>query len=366
LGARLAEEIFRLEPGARILAAGGKELAASGATLVEDTSEFSAMGFAEVIRLLPKLDRLERRLRRLLDEVRPEVIVPIDYPGFNLRLARHAKERGFPVVYYVGPQVWAWGAHRVPQIARVVDRMLVVFPFEVEIYERAGVPASFVGHPILESLAKVPGRQEARRALGLDDSEKGPVLGLLAGSRIQEVRRIFPVMVRAARLLRERSRELRVLASAAGSIPRREYERVLADLRESGVELHGGEASTIMAASDTLLVTSGTATLEAALLGTPLAVLYRTSPLTWWIGRRLVKIPRISLVNIVAGEDLVSEFLQEAASPREIAAHIEGLLSSPERRREIGARLRQLRNRLGEGDASKRAAEIVLSSRRHA
>jgi lipid-A-disaccharide synthase len=321
------------------------------------------MGFAEVVRLLPKLDRLERRLRRILEEMRPDVIVPIDYPGFNLRIARHAKESGFPVVYYVGPQVWAWGAERIPRIARAVDRMLVVFPFEVEIYERAGIPVSFVGHPLLETLEKAPGTAEARRALGIAEGG-APVLGLLAGSRLQEVRRIFPVMVRAARLVRERYPGLRVLASAPPAIPRREYEGVLQGLREHGVELHGGEASTIMAAADVLLVTSGTATLEAALVGTPLAVLYRTSLLTWCIGRRIVKIPRISLVNIVAEEELVKEFLQEAANPQGVAAHLDRLLSSPETREGITVKLRALRDRLGDGHASRRAAEIVLSSRR--
>jgi lipid-A-disaccharide synthase len=237
--------------------------------------------------------------------------------------------------------------------------MLVVLPFEVEIYERAGVAVEFVGHPLLDDIERWPTRDEARAKLGVGPA--APVLGLLPGSRIQEIRRIFPVMVDAARRLRAAEPGLRVLASAADGLPRDEYLRILgAPSGEDTVQLVEGPAVTIGAAADVLLVTSGTATLESALAGTPLAVLYRTSPLTWLIGRSLVRIPRIALVNIVAGEELAREFLQDDARGDRIAAHVRELLADPGRRAALSLRLRALRERLG-GGSSRRTAEIVLA-----
>jgi lipid-A-disaccharide synthase len=359
-GGGLAAELRRADPGVRIRAVGGRRLREAGAEVLEDIARLGAMGFAEVLRQIPRHLELERRLTRLLDADPPDVLVPIDYPGFNLRLARAAKRRGIRVVYYIGPQVWAWGASRVPRIARVVDRMLVVLPFEVEIYERAGVAVEFVGHPLLDGIDRWPGRRAARAELGLP--EEAPVLGLLPGSRVQEVRRIWPVMADAARRLRAVNPELRIVASAADGVPREEYQRALVD--GGGVDaaaLRAGPAVTICAAADVLLVTSGTATLEAGLAGTPLAVLYRTSPLTWFVGRRLVRIPRIALVNIVAGEDVAREFLQDEATANRIAEHAGALLADPARRAEISRRLGDLRARLGGRGSSRRAAEIVLS-----
>jgi len=357
-GGRLAREILRLEPDARIRAVGGDDLRAAGADIVQDISELGTMGLVEVLRQLPRLRRLQAGLERLLDDERPDVVVPIDFPGFNLRVARAAKRRRIPVVYYIGPQVWAWGAGRVPAIGAAIDRMLVVFPFEEEIYRRAGIPVDFVGHPLLDDLASAPRGDVLRTWLGARNGT--PVLGLLAGSRVQEVRRLLPVMVEAARLVRERRPDLAVVASHASAVPRAEYDRVLSSTRGKDVRLRSGPAAGIVTGSDALLVTSGTATLEAALLGTPLAVLYRAAPLTWFLGRRLVKIPRISLVNIVAGEDLAAEFLQGDARPDRVAEHVDALLEPGEERERLAGKLRGLRERLGTEGASRRAAAIVL------
>jgi len=337
-------------------------LRAAGAEILQDIDELSAMGFVEVVRHLPRLRRLERRLRDFLAAERPSVVVPVDYPGFNLRIAAHAKRLGIPVIYYVGPQIWAWGAGRLPRIARAVDRMLVVLPFEEEIYRRAGVAVEFVGHPLLERLEGAPGREAARIALGLPD--RAPVLGLVPGSRSQEVRRILPVMLATARRLRSRFPDLETVVSVATSVRAEEYARAGVEDDGGAVRRMGGGAERILAAADVLLVTSGTATLEAAVMGTPLAVLYRTSTLTWVLGRILVRIPRISLVNIVAGEDLVPEFLQGRARPRAIAAWAEEVLADPQRRRSLAERLRGLRSRLGGVGASRRAAEIIIGEAR--
>ncbi|MFN8179440.1 MAG: lipid-A-disaccharide synthase [bacterium] len=356
-GALLASALRAQEPTVRLVAVGGRRLEAAGCEILEDIAALSAMGFAEVLRLVPRLRRLEGRLRRLLAEDPPDVVVPIDYPGFNLRIARAARARGIPVVYYIGPQVWAWGAGRLPAIRRAVDRMLVVFPFEAEIYRRAGIAVEFVGHPLVDALADAPSREAARAALGV--AEAGPVLGLVPGSRPQEVARIFPVMAEAAAAVRRGRRDLTVIASRAGDVPAAEYERALARAGDS-VTLSSSPVTTIAAASDVLLVTSGTATLESALAGTPLAVLYRTSAITWFVSKRIVTIPRIALVNIVAGEDLAPEFLQDAARPEAVAAWAEAVLADDAGRASLGARLAGLRAKLGEPGASARAAAAVL------
>jgi lipid-A-disaccharide synthase len=282
--------------------------------------------------------------------------VPIDYPGFNLRIARHARERGIPVVYYIGPQVWAWGAGRVPRIAAAVDRMLVVFPFEEEIYRRAGMRVDFVGHPLLDTMGSRPSREETRRRLGVP--EDALVLGLLPGSRLQEIRRILPVMTAAAARVTAMVPGVVVIASRADSVPAPEFQRALG--RDGPIIVDDGPAAGTGSAADMALVTSGTATLETALCGTPLAVLYRTSPLTGFVGRRLVKIRRISLVNIVAEQPLVEEFLQDEARPEAVAAHAAALLRDPDRRAQLSEGLRALRDRLGAPGAARRAAAIVL------
>jgi len=353
-GGGLARALRRQHPDLRILAVGGRELAAAGAEILEDIANLSAMGFVEVLRQIPRLDRLERRLHRVIERERPDVVVPIDYPGFHLRIARWTKGRGPRVVYYIGPQVWAWGRGRLPKIASAVDRMLVVFPFEVDLYREAGVPVDYVGHPLVESLDDAPPPGVLRGELGATNGV--PVLGLLPGSRVQEVRRLLPVMIEAAQRARGTHPDLRVVVSRSGDVPRGEY----ADAEKAGLLLRDGPAASIITGADALLVTSGTATLESALLGTPLAVLYRTSPVTWWIGRRVVKIERISLANIVAGEDLAPEFLQHDATAERVAAWVEGALDDPEAAARARAGRERLRAELGPLRASEEAARIVL------
>jgi lipid-A-disaccharide synthase len=277
-------------------------------------------------------------------------------------VAQAARDAGLPVVYYIGPQVWAWGAGRLPKIRRAVDRMLVVFPFETAIYERANIPVEFVGHPLRDA-APPPSPAAARESLGIPRGAR--VLGLVPGSRAQEVGRILPVMAEAAALVRRRFPDLWVVASRAPELPSAAYDRSTA-VAGGAVTLTPEAVSTIAAASDVLLVTSGTATLEAALTGTPLAVLYRTSAVTWFLGKRLVKIPRIALVNIVAGEDLAPEFLQEAARGPQVAAWVEAMLADDVRRAALGARLAALATKLGEPGASARAAAAILREVRRA
>ncbi|MEZ5065192.1 MAG: lipid-A-disaccharide synthase [bacterium] len=358
VGGKLARALRELDATCRIVAVGGPKLREAGAEIVCDIAALGAMGFVAILRQIPRLSALERELETRFERDRPDVVVPIDYPGFNLRIARRARAHGIPVVYYVGPQVWAWGAKRIPRIAASVDHMLVVFPFEQDLYASVGLRTTFVGHPLLDDLETAPPREVLRARLGLADDV--PLLGLLAGSRIQEVRRILPVMAKAAARIAARVPGLRVVASAASSVPAEEYAGIA---REVGgaIEFLPGPAAPIITASDALLVTSGTATLESGLLGTPLAVLYRTSPVEYRIGRTLVKIPRISLANIVAGEDVAPEFLQGDADPERIADWATHVLTDPGEARRIRGRLGLLREKLGEPGASRRAAELVLA-----
>jgi lipid-A-disaccharide synthase len=260
------------------------------------------------------------------------------------------------VVYYIAPQVWAWGKDRVRRVARAVDRLLVVFPFEESIFRAAGIDTTFVGHPLMEGIEHAPSRHEARASLGIPESR--PVLGLLPGSRVQEVRLILPRMLAGAQIARSARPDLEVLVSRAPSVPEEEVAAVGAG--EDRARVVGGDAARIVRAADVLFVTSGTATLEAALLGTPLAVVYRTSALTWTIGKALVRLPRIGLVNIVAGEELAPEFLQENARPDALARFAIDLLERPDERALIAAKLRALRAPFEGRIASRAAAEIVL------
>ncbi len=355
-GARLVRALRARDPGLRFLAVGGEKLRAEGAELLADIADLGAMGFAEVVRQIPRLADLERRLVERLAAGGVDVVVPVDYPGFNLRFAANAKRRGLPVVYYIAPQAWAWGRGRLKRIARVVDRLLVVLPFEERFFRDVGIDAAFVGHPLLEGIDEVPDRAAARASLGLEPDR--PVLGLLPGSRVQEIRRSLPAMRGAARLLRDRVPELVTLVSRASSIPPPELRETSAPSER----VVAGDAARVITASDVLFVTSGTATLEAALLGTPLAVVYKTSSITWSIGRALVRLPRIGLVNIVAGEELAPEFLQEGARPEALAAFAASLFANPGERRRRAAALRGLRDRFAGLPASERAAAVVLET----
>jgi lipid-A-disaccharide synthase len=352
--ARLVQQLRVIDPEVRVAAVGGDALRAEGAEILYDIRELGAMGFVEVLRQIPRLSNLERRLERFLETRRPAAVVPVDYPGFNLRCARTAKIRGIPVVYYIAPQVWAWGKGRMRRIREAVDRLLVVLPFEEKLFREAGIDAEFVGHPLLEGIATAPSREEARRALGI--SKDALVLGILPGSRVQEIRDLLGVQLEAARLVRKEHPGLHILVSRQRALPEEEMHGVRF---EEGERIVDSGASSVIAAADVLFVTSGTATLEAALLGTPLAVVYRTSPVTWFVGKRIVQLSRIGLVNIVAGEELAPEFLQENARPELLARWASRLLSDGAARASSGKKLSALRALFEGKHASKRAAEIV-------
>ena len=358
-GAAVLRELRALRPGLRAFGAGGPLLRAEGLEALVRAEDLSLMGFAEVLPALPRIFRALRTLRRAAEERRPRAALLIDSPDFNLRLARRLRRAGVPVAYFIGPSVWAWRRYRVRQIARDVAKMLVILPFEAEFYARHGVSAVYVGNPLADSLRPLlPGattsRADLRGGLGLDRSR--PVLALLPGSRRQEIRRIWPAMLRAARLLLKRTPDLQLVVPVAPTV-RREW--LASDPAIIFVE---GRAPEVLAAADAAVVASGTATLEAALAQVPTVVVYRLSWLSWLIGRLLVRVPFVSLVNLLAGRRLVPELLQGDCTGAHIAESTAPLLLPGEARETQLQGMRDLRAGLspaGSRGAARRAAEEI-------
>jgi lipid-A-disaccharide synthase len=345
--ANLLLALRRLDPGVEALGVGGERLRAAGLECVARSEELSLMGLAEVARELPRLWRLSRLVRRAALERRPRVAVLVDSPDFNLPLAHALRKAGIPVVIYVSPQLWAWREGRVRRIRRDVTRVLCILPFEVEFYERHGVSAEFVGHPLVDELAPV-----MREAPPRD----GRVLALLPGSRWHEVESLLPAMLAAARALAAAVPGLRVRLIVA---PGLEVERVRAMAGDAPAELVTEDRHAALAGCGAALVASGTATLECALLGVPMVVGYRLHPASYLVARRLVRVPHVALVNLVAGEAVVPELVQDAFTPERLAAHAERLLAGEGAEQRRG--LAEVRRRLGEAGASERAARAVLA-----
>lgn len=352
-GAPLVAELHRLVPGLRPFGLGGERLAAAGLDLVADSAEISVVGLSEVLRVLPRAREIFDRLLEEVDRRRPRLAVLIDFPEFNLRLAKALEDRGVPVVYYISPQVWAWRRGRVKSIAERVEAMLVLFPFEVDFYRRHGVEAVHVGHPLVDEIPELP------HAWDRGEPEGEPYrIALLPGSRTSEVEVLLPVMLETVRRL---AGEIPLFARVirAPTIPRA--------MLEEAVELSGlpvrivpaSDRAEAIAGSHFALCASGTATLEVGLLGTPMAVLYRLGSWTYLMGKLLVRLPYVSLVNLVLGRRVVPELLQGKARPEAVTELVVSLLGDREAIATMRAGLAELRGRLGESGASRRAAREV-------
>ena len=349
--AAVVRELRRRRPDLRFAGVGGDRLGAEGMELVVHAERLAVMGVVEVLRHVPAHYRLLRTLERRLTGGGVGLLLVLDYPGFNMKLAGAAHRAGVPVLYYVTPQVWAWGAKRIPKLAKVVTRAATIFRFEEELLRAGGVDATFVGHPLLDRMADLPSRAEARRALGLDDDR--PVLGLFPGSRAQEIVRHLDDFVATAREVERRMPEVQIVVAAAPT--------VRLDAARCPYPLVSGASGTVFRAATAAMCKSGTTTLEAAVAGCPLVVAYRTSPITYRIARRVVKIPHIGLVNIVAGRELAPEFVQDALKPTAVADALVPLLDdgSPARATML-AGLAEVRERLGTPGAASRVADIAV------
>jgi lipid-A-disaccharide synthase len=347
-GARLVTELRRLVPDLSVFGLGGDELRAAGLDPVAHSAEISVVGITEVLRILKRAREIFAALLAEVDRRRPAAAVLVDFPDFNLRLARELKKRGVRVIYYISPQVWAWRRGRVKMISQVVDRMLVLFPFEVDFYRRYGVDVVHVGHPLVDEVPQLASTWEK-------GEPSGPYrVALLPGSRVSEVEALLPVMLAAVRRLSE---ELPVEARLirAPSIPEGMIEEEI-ELSGLPVRVVAEDRFAAVADSHLALCASGTATLEVGLLGTPMVMLYRLGRWTYLLAKLLVRLPHVSLVNLVLGRGVVPELLQGAASAERIALEAEQILIDDREREAMREALAELRGRLGSGGASRRAA----------
>lgn len=350
--AKIVARLRELDPGLSCFGVGGDRMREAGCDLVYHSDDFAVVGLVEVLRHVPRLRSAMGRLVDLAVERETRLAVLVDYPGFNLMLARRLRRVGVRVLYYISPQVWAWGEGRVKKIAARVDRMAVVLPFEVEFYGKRGVEVEFVGHPLLEepAVAAEPG----------SSVPAGTVLGLLPGSRRHEVERLLPPMLGAVELLRQRVEGLTVRLGRAHGISD-EFLAENGDPAGAGIEvLPPGEVHEVMRGSTALLISSGTATLEAACLGVPMVIVYKLAWLSYVVGRALVRIPNIGLVNVVAGRKIVPELVQADASAARMADEVGPFLTDPELRETTRRELLEVRSELGDPGASEKVARMVL------
>ena len=355
-GANLAAAIRVLKPDAKLFGVGGVKMHAVGVELLHGIERLDVVGMIGWRQLLAVVATY-RALAGVLRRNRYDAVVFIDNPGLNLRLARIAHRAGHRVVYYVSPQIWAWKPGRIKLIARVVDRMLVILPFEEALYRKAGVPCEFVGHPLLDVIAPSYDRHELRKRFGCEQAPR--VLGILPGSREREVRLLLPDMLQAAGRLQEQFLGLEVLVAQAASIP----DQLIHDLIvTSGVAVRvvRDQANEVIAAADALLVASGTATLQAAIIGTPMVIAYKGSAFSYWLARRLICIPWIGLANIVAQRQIAPELIQHEATAGRMAVEVRRLLEDEEAAGSVQSALTAVRRSLGEPGASRRAAMAVL------
>lgn len=358
-GSNLIRAVRTIDPAVNFFGIGGPRMAEAGCEILVPGEEIAVMGLVEVLGHFPVIRRAFNRLKIILNGAeRPSALVLIDFPEFNLRLAKVARRAGVPVLYYVSPQVWAWRRGRVKKIAAVVDRLAAIFPFEPELYRGLPIQVEYVGHPLLDEFRIDTERGAYLEGLGLDPAR--PVVGIFPGSRRNELHYNLDVMLAAAERIREKRPETVFLLPIAPTVSREELERALAG-RALPVTLVEGNIYDTANASDAILAVSGTVTLQVALVGTPMAIVYRMAPLTYAIGKRLVKVPFIGLANIVAGESVVREFIQEAATADSLAGEILHILDDADYSRRIRMGLTNVRKRLGEPGCAARVANMLFA-----
>ena len=328
---------------------GGKKMEAAGMKLHFDLASHAIMGFVEVIKSIGFIRRLFKDTLLLVREEQPDAVVLIDYPGFNIRLAKEIHKLGIPIVWYISPQVWAWKKGRIHTLAKLVDKMLVILPFEKEIYDEIGLDCTYVGHPLFDHIARIQ----------TDDTFASDcTIGLMPGSRAQEIERIYPVMLKVGRAIREHHPEARFITPVVDEERAAQIQELAGDF---SLEIVQDRFYDILSQARFCLVASGTATVETALFNVPMIVLYKVNALTYWLARLLVNVDAIALVNILAGRHIVSEYIQNAADPVDITPEALELIADSDRRAEMLQDLREIRETLGGPGASDRAAQEIMA-----
>jgi lipid-A-disaccharide synthase len=356
-GADLAREALLKNPELHFFGIGGARMREAGVETLVDSAVMAVVGLVEVIKHFDVIAAAFTTLKKIIQTSPPDLLILIDYPGFNLRLAKVAKKAGIKVLYYISPQIWAWRQGRVKKIARLVDHMAVILPFEAPFYEKAGVPVTFVGHPMLDLVTVTMDRDSAARSIGLDPSDK--IVGLFPGSRRSELERLLPVIVASAALLKKRFPQVQFLLPLASTLAEQD---ILPQLDAAGLQvtMTRERIHDVIRACDAIISVSGTVTLEIALVGTPMVIIYKLAPFTYQLAKHLVKVPNIGLCNIVAGETVVQELIQDQANPENIAGEIGSLLADPVYHAGIVTKLGGVRAKLSHGGASRRVAALAL------
>ncbi len=354
-GAKLVRAMRQQRPGLFFCGIGGPALKRAGVRIVADAAELTVVGITEVFSRLPDILKGMGIFRKLLKSLRPDLLILIDFPDFNLRMAAVAKKLEIPVLYYISPQIWAWRQGRARRIARLVDHMAVILPFEEQFYQGFNVPVSFVGHPLLDD--HLPTAEKALKS-GLQDP---PVVGLVPGSRDTEIMRLLPIMLEAGDILKQELKDVEFIISRAGSVESALIFSVL-DRRKGWdqIEVISGGVEKVFERSDAIIAASGTVTLQAAIHGTPMVITYKVSPVSAWLGRAFIRVDHVGLVNLVADRELAPELLQDAATGDNIARAILDMLRNEDKLNRLRTELIALRDTLGGTGASERVADLAL------
>ena len=355
-GANLVREMLRIDPALNFYGIGGKKLREEGVKLLANASDMAVVGLTEVISKLGSILKIMGMMKRSLDERRPDLVILIDYPDFNLPLANAAKKRGIKIFYYISPQVWAWRKGRIGQIKKTVDKMAVILPFEVDTYSQESFSVNYVGHPLLDMVKLNYSKQESRKKFGL--AENKITIGILPGSRLSEVRKLMPELLRAAEILAQKMPEIQFVLPLADTLEEKIVTKIISGFNVK-VKIISGHTYDVISCADLALVASGTATLETALLGVPMIIVYKISLLSYFIGRLFVHVKNIGLVNIIAGKTIVPELIQGDASGKRIAGEALAILTNEEKKQETIKGLESIRAKLGESGAAIRAAQIA-------
>ena len=357
-GAYLVKSLRVLDSQLIVLGIGGEKMRAVGVKILFDIKKLGVVGLFEVFPHLGVILRAYRMLKNFLKRGEVDLLILIDYPDFNLRLAGVAKRLGIPIVYYISPQIWAWRKGRIKSIKRLVDEMMVILPFEKRIYDEAGIPCTFVGHPLLDEIPVGFEREAFCSRHGLDPSL--PILGILPGSRQSEVNSHMPVLMESLTQIKENIPDLQIVLAIAPSLPQDLFNSWVP---AKAIKIHRvfGETTEVLKASTGVITASGTSTLQAAICGVPMVIIYRVSPLTYFLGRLLIKVNFIGLVNVIAGRKVVPEFIQGEVTPERIAVSITPFFLDPDLREKIQGDLSLVSKSLGEPGASMRAAEVVYA-----
>ena len=356
--ANLSKELLKLDNSLQLEGMGGRKMREAGVNVLFDASKVAVMGIVEVLIKYRMIKAVLNQIEHHIKTSPPDLLILVDYPEFNLKMARHARRMGIKVLFYISPQVWAWRPKRIHKIGRLIDHMAVIFKFEEACYQQANIPVTFVGHPLVDKVIRTIPRDQKRRQLGLDGNQ--PVIGLFPGSRNSEIERLLPLMLEIAASMLTRDSNLRFVMPVANSL---DYDAIQRQCEQSSADivLTRGDIYNLIPCCDAIVSCSGTVTLEIAQLGVPLCIIYKMSWMSYQIMSRLITIPYVGLANIVANQSIVREFLQKNASVANISAEIFRLLEDDDYRNTMIRNMRLVRENLGEGAGSENMAKLALS-----